>query len=437
MTPATVDDIRRGVDAAPMSPAQVAAIAVTVALSALDGYDVLSVTFAAPAIVRDWGVGRAALGVVLSAGLAGMAVGSLLLAPLADVVGRRKLVLGALTLMAAGMLLSALAATLPQLAGWRVVTGLGIGAMVAVINPVAAEFANARRRPLALALMAMGYPAGGLIGGLLAAVLLRSHGWQAVFLVGAGIAALLVPVVLRFLPEPLPFLLARQRAGSLERVNALLVRCRQPQIAALPPPPPRKAGGYAAIFAPGQLPVTLRVTAANLLYVTAVYYVLSWLPQMVADAGFSPSAGSVVSAVSNLAGIVGGLALGWLARRAGLKRLTAGMMAGLGLATAAFGIVPASLPLLMAAAGICGFFLTGGIAGIYATLAVSFAAPARASGAGFVIGIGRVGSAVAPSLAGLMFAAGLDRAAVSAAFGACAVLGAALLASARDRTEAS
>lgn len=425
---ASADEVRRRFDAAPMSGTQVAAVAVTVALSALDGYDVLSVTFVAPAIVRDWQVGRAALGIVLSAGLAGMALGSLALAPLADRIGRRRLVLGSLGLMATGMLLSALARSLPELAAWRVLTGLGIGTMVAVINPVAAEFANARRRPLALAMMAMGYPAGGLVGGLLAAALLRVFDWRAVFAAGAVAALLLIPVVLRFLPEPLAFLLSKPRPDGLMRVNALLARCGQDSIAAMPAPAAKGAGGYAAIFAPRQRATTLRIAAANLMFVMTVYYVLSWMPQMVADLGFAPSSASLVASVANLFGVAGGLTLGAIAQRNGVRRSTVAMMVGLGLATAAFGAAPASLPLLTAAAGICGYFLFGGIAGIYAMLATSFSADARASGSGFVIGVGRIGSAVAPSLAGFLYAEQLGRGVVSASFGLLAVAAGLLLA---------
>ncbi len=437
MTPADTLDLRGRFDAAPMGGARIAAVAATVALSALDGYDVLSITFAAPAVALDWGIGKAALGLLLSAGLAGMALGSLLLAPFADVIGRRRLVLGSLALMAAGMLLSASATSLPQLVAWRVLTGLGIGAMVAVINPLAAEFANTRRRALALALMAMGYPLGGLVGGLASAALLRLYGWPAVFLAGVVAAGLLVPVVLLFLPEPLAFLLARRRPDSLARVNALLARCGFDPVAALPAEAVAGGAGYAAVFAPAQVGTTIRITVANLLFVMAVYYVLSWLPQMVAEAGFPPSTASLVAAVANLAGIAGGVTLGWLARRAGLNRLTVAAMVGLGLATAAFGLTPASLPLLVLAAGVCGFFLFGGIAGLYATFAVSFTAEGRASGSGFVIGIGRIGSAVAPLLAGWLFASGLGRGAVSAAFGACALLaGLLLLPHGRHRAEA-
>lgn len=145
-------------DDGPMTRAQIAAVAGTVLLSALDGFDVLSVTFVAPAVAREFGVGKSGLGVVLAAGLAGMAVGSLALAPLADRVGRRALVLVSLGLMAAGMVASAGVGGVGALAAWRVVTGCGIGAMVAVIAPLAAEYASARRRDLAVALMAVGYP---------------------------------------------------------------------------------------------------------------------------------------------------------------------------------------------------------------------------------------------------------------------------------------
>ena len=110
-----------------------------------------------------------------------------------------------------------------------------------------------------------------------------------------------------------------------------------------------------------------------------------------------------------------------------MNRLTVGMMIGLGLATLALGLVPPSLPLLVATSGVCGFFLFGGVTGLYATFALTFTTEARASGTGFVIGVGRIASAIAPLLGGWLFASGFGRGAVSAAFGACALLGAMVL----------
>ncbi len=412
-----------------MTRTRTAAVAVTVALSALDGYDVLSLSFAAPAIVADWNVGKAALGMLLSIGLVGMAAGSLLLGPVADRIGRRRLVIINLLLMATGMFASAFAGSLFELGACRLVTGVGIGSMVAVINPLAAEFANSRRRPLAMALMTIGYPAGGLAGGLLAATLIEVEGWRAVFLAGGVASIVMLPVVLAFLPESPHYLLGKGGVREKRQLSAMLehLGVGQEHVFAVAPPDAHK--GYSGVFARGQLGRTVQVTALNLFFVIPVYYVLSWLPQLVADAGFAPSQASLTGAMVNLAGIAGGLALGYAASTARLLPLTALVMAGTGIVVALIGIAPASLPLFMAGAILCGFLLFAGMAGLYAVLATSFPAQARASGVGFVIGVGRAGSAAAPALAGWLFAVGLGTGMVSAIFGIFALAASCVLVS--------
>jgi len=429
-------DLRSRIDAAPMSKVQTGAVAITVALSALDGYDVLSATFAAPAITAAWGVGKGALGIVLASGLAGMALGAFCLAPLADLFGRRKLIFLAVGLMGVGSLLTAFAGSVPELAVWRVLTGLGIGACVAVINPIAAEFANARRRPLAMSLMAMGYPVGGVIGAVLAAIVLKVSAWPNIFLIGAGAAALLFPIVALLLPESPAFLAASRKPGALEALNRLLDRLGQAPLGTLPVWPEASRRGYALILSGVQRRVTIQLALVGFLYSAVAYYTLSWLPQMVADAGFDPSKASVAALVANLVGIVGGVAFGLLGGALGVRRLTVAMMAGLGVAIAAFGVAPAHFGALVAVAAACGFFLFAGTAGLYATLAISFSDEGRASGSGFVSGVGRISSAIAPALAGALFASGWGRAEVSAAFAMCAILAAVVLAR-RVRTLAS
>ncbi|MBA4761817.1 MFS transporter [Sphingomonas sp.] len=426
MTGAQGADLRQLLDAAPMSRAQVAAVAVTVLLSALDGFDVLSVTFAAPAIVRDWGISRAALGTLLSAGLVGMALGSFLIAPLADRFGRQRLVLFNLAIMAIGMMASAAAGSMVELAACRVVTGLGIGSMVAVINPLAAEFSNAERRPLAMAMMTVGYPVGGLLGGLLAAVLIALEGWRTIFVAGGVAALVLIPIVLIWLPESPAFLATRADDRSRQRLRVLMRRFGQTEFQDAAPIG-SSGSGYRAVFAKGQIWRTLQLALINLCYVLPVYFVLSWLPQMVADMGFSSSAASIASAAANLAGIFGGVTLGYLMRPSRLQSATAGVIASMALSLTAFGFLPASFILIIAVSAICGFLLFGGMAGLYAVLASGFAPAARASGVGFVIGLGRVASAGAPLLAGGLFSAGLGRGPVATAFALFALVSAALL----------
>lgn len=424
--PATTD-IRALLDRAPMSRAQIIAVIVVGALSALDGYDILAISFAAPGISREWGLGPTGLGLVLSSGLAGMGLGALLLAPFADLWGRRRLIFITLGLMAVGMLCSAFANGIEMLAACRVFTGIGIGAMVPVINPLSVEFPNAKRRALGVAMMAIGYPLGGTLGGFAAAGLLHLYGWPAVFLLGAGAALLMFPIVWRWLPESPAFLLEGRAPESLARLNALLARFGHGPVDRLPDPGKVASIPYGEIFAAGQRWRTIWITAVNFLFVITVYYILSWMPQLVAQRGFSPSEGTLISAICNGAGVAAGLTVGLLASRLPLLPIVAVLMVGLGVTTALFGQAPAEFGLLAMMAALAGICLFGAVCGLYGTVAASFLPRVRATGAGFVTGIGRGGSALAPFIAGALFTLGIDRGGVSMAMGAAAALGGLLL----------
>ncbi len=425
---AIADDLRLHLDQTPMSGTQIGAVAVLGALAALDGYDVLAVTFAAPGITAEWGIDRAALGIVFSMGLLGMALGSFLIAPFADRFGRKPLVLVTLWLMAGGMLASAFAQNVTELSIYRVVTGLGIGGMVSVVVPMAAEFANARRRTLAVGIGALGFPIGGVIGGSIAAALLQWFDWRAVFFLGAGVALVMTPVVMRWAPESIAYLLTRKSEKALAHLNRVLARIGQPSIARMPASSEGPVSKRAtSIFSTASIARTLLVTALNFFFVINVYFMLSWMPQMTADAGFSPSAAASVSVIANLTGVIGGLLLGWAAPHLGLKPLAIVAFLGLGAATVVFGFTPSDIGQLRGAGALVGFFMIPGMVAIYTIIARSFPAETRATGAGFVVGMGRASSALAPIIAGLLFANGFGRDAVSIFMGACAIVAAIVL----------
>jgi MFS family permease len=155
---------------------------------------------------------------------------------------------------------------------------------------------------------------------------------------------------------------------------------------------------------------------------------LSWMPQLVADAGFSEAQGTLVSATASICGVVGGVLLGWLGSRYAIKPFVVATIICMGLATLAFGAVPDKLVFLVVAAGVTGFFLYPGAVGIFNVIADFFPAESRITGSGFVMGVGRGGSAVAPLLAGYLFQAGFDRGEVSAVMASCAIVGGILLA---------
>lgn len=411
----------------PMTRPQIIVLGVAVLLAALDGFDVLGMAFVAPAVSEAWGLDKATLGLLLSTSLIGMAIGSLGLSPLADVTGRKPLVIGAILLMTLGSMLSAVAQTVPQLAAFRILTGIGIGVMVPLTTTIASEFASTKSRAFAVTATTVGFTAGSVLGSLIAAVLLRHYEWPSVFLSGGVAGLLLLPIVIFGLPESPSFLISRRPKNALTKLNAVLERLQRPAMASLPDMPSARRASYAALFTPQLIVMSLCFAAVMMLVSTTTYYLLNWLPQLIADSGFPPSTGSLVSATSSIVGMVSGLGFGLAATRFGAGRLAVMAMVGLGFAVAIFGFTPADLRLLLLASAGCGFFASGCAGLFYATMAASFPPLVRVSGIGLVIGLGRVFSVSGPALAGVMFAAGLNRGGVSLAFGMMPILAALLM----------
>lgn len=403
------DDPQAILDREPMSRTQWGVVAVMVGLNALDGFDVLSISFASPGIAKDWGIDRAALGLVLSMELVGMAVGSLVLGGIADRIGRRATILACLGVMTAGMLAAASASDVYFLSAWRLLTGLGIGGMLAATNAAVAEAANAKRRALCVVLMAAGYPMGTIVGGSIAAVLLSQFGWQSVFVFGAIASACFIPIVLLFAPESVAFLLHRRPPDALARINAMLARMGHSTIAALPDAAPgasRKAP-VTALFSRALARPTLLLTLAYLAHIMTFYFIIKWIPKIVVDMGYAPSTAAGVLVWASAGGAAGSLLLGLLTARVRLVPLTIGaMLASIGLVVLFGRGSGGDLATLSQVAAAAGLATNAGVVGLYAIIARSFPTGLRATATGFIIGIGRGGSAMAPALAGLLFAAG-------------------------------
>jgi benzoate transport len=404
------------IDDRPMSGFQWRTVAIMIGLNALDGFDVLSISFASPGIAKDWGIDRAALGIVLSMELIGMSIGSLLLGSIADRIGRRATILSCLCVMAVGMLLAASSTGIVTLCAWRVLTGIGIGGMLAATNAAVAEASNKARRDLAVVLMAGGYPVGAIVGGSIAAMLLKSQSWHSVFVFGAVATIAFIPIVLAWAPESVSFLLHRRAPDALTRINKVLGRMGHPSVDALPDPTPSPAGiPLSRLFAPDQRGTTLLLMIASLAHIMTFYFILKWIPKIVVDMGFAPAAAAGVLVWANIGGASGSLLLGLLTGRGRLLGLTIGAMALSAVMVTIFGRGQSDLTQLSLIAATAGFFTNAGVVGLYALIARSFDTGVRATATGFVIGIGRGGSAAAPAVAGFLFAAGFALAGVSVA----------------------
>jgi len=397
-------DPRQSIDNGPLSIAQMVAIAVLVGLNALDGFDVLSISFASPGIAHEWGIDKAALGLVLSMELIGMAIGSLFIGGVSDKFGRRPVMLACLVAMAGGMLLATTAQNVQTLSLWRILTGVGVGGMLATTNAATAEIPNSKYRNLALAMMVIGYPIGGVVGGSVAKVLLAHGDWRPIFAFG-GIATLVfVPLTWAFVPETVAFLCQRQPPNALARINATLRRFRLDAVNALPTRTVvEQRASLSDLFAPSFLATTVFVTIAYSAHIISFYFILKWIPKIVVDMGFAPTAAAGVLVWANVGGASGGALLGLLTRHFALKTLTIGALLGSTLLLIIFGQSYASLAQLSLISACVGFFTNAGVVGLYATFAHAFPTHIRATGTGFAIGIGRGASALAPMIAGSLF----------------------------------
>ena len=403
-------DIRKALDEGAMSRFQWAAVAVCVMLIMLDGFDVLVVAFTAAPISAEWKLSGAELGFLFSAGLFGMAAGSLFLAPWADRFGRQAIILLCLLLISGGMLASALAQNGVQLAALRAVTGVGIGGMLASVGVITAEYSSTKWRSTSIALQATGYPIGATIGGTIAAVLLTVYGWRSVFLFGGLATAMMIPLVLWRLPESVDFLIAKRPANALRKLNALLKQMHRPELTQLPALPLREAavarsGSFAGLFAAGVLGSTVLIWISFFLLMFSFYFALSWTPKLLVSAGLSTQQGITGGVLMNVGGIVGGSVFGMLAARLDLGRLTASSMLLTALAMAAFGFFTSHLTLAFVTAFGIGAFIFGSMAGLYSFAPIVYPPAIRATGMGWSIGIGRIGAILAPLTAGVL----LDR----------------------------
>jgi benzoate transport len=399
----------------PMSGLQVGIIAVLCCLNGLDGFDVLTISFAAPGIVRAWAISPDVLGLVISIGLAATGVGSLFLAPVADRLGRRPMIAASLISMTAGMLVCALAPTTLVLSAGRLLTGLGVGAVVPCLSALAAEYANRRYRDLAVVIVATGFPVGGLLGGALSSALLASFDWRSVFVAGAVTTAVLACIAVWYLPESIEYLIARRRANAVARINSVMARLRRPAIQTLPEAGAVKTGTSLLdiVLRPELLGVALFVTFIYALHNATTYYSLNWIPKIVVDLSLSQSQAATVGAWCSGGGILGALFAAWMSTRFDIRPLTGLALLGAAGFLWVFVNTPGQMALLMTASGVLGACLYGAQTSLYALMTRSFPIHVRATGIGFVTGVGRVGGIAAPIVSGHLLGKGLSYVQVS------------------------
>jgi benzoate transport len=394
----------------PMTFFQVMVVVICTVLNMIDGFDVLAMSFTAPLIAKEWSVGPEALGALLSAGLAGMALGSLALSPLADLFGRRTILFLSTAIISIGMLASAVTGDAWQLALCRFVTGLGIGGLLASGNTLLAEYAPDRWRDLSISAMVVGYSGGAIVGGSISTYLISEFGWRAAFIFGGICSTVLLPAVL-YLPESLDFIVATNGPRALQQVNAVLRRLGYAPTTVLPAAShdEKTTKAVLGVFEQRFLKGTLLICLSYFMLMFSFYFVLSWTPKNLVDLGFTVQQGIFGSVLLNVGGILGGLMFGYFAGKSNARRLSPYMLVALFAAIIGYGALRSGFVPVMTGAFIAGFFMIGSMGSLYAIVPTIYPARVRNTGTGLAIGFGRLGAVVGPYIGGVLIGAGWQR----------------------------
>ncbi len=402
-------DIKARIEAAPMKRTQVGVIAICMALYMIDGFDVLVMAFSANAVMEDWGLSASQLGVLLSSALVGMAIGSIFVSSVADVIGRQKtLVIGA-AVVAVGMLVSAFAPGYGVLVVLRFITGLAVGTLQATANVLASEFSNAKRRSTALALVSIGQPIGGVLGGMATGALITAFGWRSAFLFGAAITVIMIPFIWKAVPESVDFLLVRRPENALQRINKVLRRIDQPavgELPALPEAPAKKKSRFADVLTGVNARRTILISLAYFILMASFYFANSWTPKLVTASGFSQQDGITAGVLFSVGAIIGAVVLGAFGARFPMRKVLAVFFVIGGLTFGAFSLSTGSLAGALFAAALVGFGSNAPIAGMLAISPTYYTSEVRGTALGLVIGMGRVGAIASPIIAGALMDGG-------------------------------
>jgi benzoate transport len=389
-----------------MSAHQLAAIAVCVGLNMLDGFDVLVMSFTASGVSAEWKLTGSQLGLLFSAGLLGMAAGSMFLAPRADRFGRRNIVMASVLIVSFGMLFSGFSRSYVQLGILRAATGVGIGGILANATVLVAEYSSDRWRSTASYLYTSGYSIGATLGGAVAAILIARFGWRAAFEFGAAASIIMLPVTYWGLPESLEFLITRQPPRSLRKLNRLLTKMRQATITALPQP---EAGLLAPstasirrLLSPPLARSTVLLWIAFFFTMGGYYFVFSWTPKLLASGGLTVQQGINSGVLLSLGGIVGTVVFAFIARMIESRRLASFCLLASAVLMGLFAIAETNMPVALIVGVALGGMSTSAMAGFYALTPTLYDANLRSSGMGWGIGVGRIGAILAPLATGVL-----------------------------------
>ncbi len=405
-------DVPAWIERQNVSRTQILVMVLMTFTTAIDGFDAQMIGYVAPAVIQQFKVPPHEFTSVFAIGLAGLLVGCLVIAPLADWIGRRRVLLGSCIFFGVMSLLSARADSLQSLIVLRFLTGLGLGGSMPNAIALTAEYFPVRNRAFTTMAMFCGFPLGATLGGFLAAGLIPQFGWPSVFVVGGVLPLILAVVVAVTLPESFRHLVLKNY--PVAKITAVLHRINPSAVFAegtIFVVHEERAAGITVkhLFREGRALGTILLWIIFFCSLLDIFFLSSWLPTVLHEAGLSISASVVETALFQGGGVVAGLTLGLVIDRAGFLKVLVPVYFGAGLAIGSIGFAGTSLGFIMIASFLSGAFVIGGQNSVNVLAAVFYPTYIRATGIGWALGIGRFGSIVGPMVGGALLHANWDR----------------------------
>ncbi len=369
----------------------------------MDGFDAQAIGYVAPSLSQAWSLAPGALGPVFGAGLFGIMLGALVGGPVADYVGRKRVIIFAALFFGVCTLITVFATDVQQLLIIRFITGVGLGAAMPNAIALISEYSPKRRHAIMVMVMFCGFSLGAALGGLVAGVLVPTFGWRSVFIFGGVVPLLLVPVLIVALPESVRFLLLRDPAdpGIASITSKLGIASDGPFRI-----DEEKHEGFTVsqLFTHGRALMTVLLWVIFFMNLLNLYFLSNWLPTVIHNMGIEISTAAFTSALFQVGGTVAPFLLGWLIDRYGFYGVLVVIYLLAAAVIASIGSVGPDVGLLMLIIFAAGFFVVGAQSGSNALAASLYPTSVRGTGVGWALGVGRIGSIVGPVVGGVMLA---------------------------------
>ncbi len=368
-----------------------------------DGYDLAVAGIALPSIMQEMGVTAQSAGFMVSSALFGMMFGAIFLGTIADKIGRRLAIVICLALFSVFTAAAGFASDPYTFSVMRFLAGLGIGGVMPNVVAQMTEYSPKRIRSTMVTLMFSGYAVGGMLAALLGKGMIEAHGWQSVFL-AAGVPVILIPFILKKLPESMPFLIRQGRQAELQDILVRMepgYRVQKDDSYTLPVADRAEGAPIGRLFQDGRGFSTIMFWIAFFMCLFMVYALSSWLAKLMAGAGYSLGSALTFVLVLNFGAVIGAVGGGWLADRFHIKYVLVGMylLAAVSITLLGYKV---STPVLFLLVGLAGASTIGTQIVTYAYAGQFYPMAVRSTGIGWASGVGRSGAILAPIVIGTL-----------------------------------